>query len=160
MPALTGDVTTSAGSVATTIANSAVTYAKVASGAIATAGEYQAATASKLLSAAAVWSAAALTTLTDGATITPDFSTGVNFTVTLGGNRTLAAPTNTKAGQSGTIFINQDGTGSRTLTFNSAYKFAGGVAPTLTTTASAVDVLYYVVLDSTHIHCSFTGNSS
>jgi len=160
MPALTGDVTTSAGAVATTIANSAVTFAKVASGAIATAGEYQAATASKLLSAANVWSAASLTTLTDGATITPDFSAGINFTVTLGGNRTLAAPTNTKVGQSGVIFIKQDGTGSRTLTFNSAYKFASGVAPTLTTDASATDVLYYVVEDSTHIHCSLTAKSS
>ena len=53
--------------------------------------------------------------LTDAATITPDFSTGNNFSVTLGGNRTLANPTNLTAGQSGMIFVTQDATGGRTL---------------------------------------------
>jgi hypothetical protein len=40
-----------------------------------------------------------------------------NFSVTLGGNRTLANPSNQTAGQSGTIVMTQDGTGSRTLAF-------------------------------------------
>ena len=61
----------------------------------------------------------AIVTLTDGATITPDFDTGNIFTVTLGGNRTMANPSNLVAGQSGSIFIVQDGTGSRTLTYGS-----------------------------------------
>ena len=89
--------------------------------------------------------------LSDGATITPNFATANNFSVTLGGNRTLANPTNLTAGQSGAIAITQDGTGSRTLAFGSYWKFAGGTAPTLTTTASKVDVLVYYVESSTRI---------
>jgi hypothetical protein len=89
--------------------------------------------------------------LTDGTTITPDFSAGNYYSVTLGGNRTLANPTNQTAGQSGTIVITQDGTGSRTLAYGSYWKFPGGTAPTLTTTASAVDVLVYYVESSTRI---------
>ena len=89
--------------------------------------------------------------LTDGATIAVDLSLGNNFTVTLAGNRTLGAPTNVTAGQSGVIVVTQDSTGSRTLAYNSVYKFAGGTAPTLTTTASAVDVLAYYVESSTRI---------
>jgi hypothetical protein len=104
--------------------------------------------------------ASTITSLTDGATITPDFSASNNFTVTLGGNRTLANPTNLVAGQSGSIFIVQDGTGGRTLAFGSYYDFTGGTAPTLTTTASAVDRIDYIVRSSTSIHCVFTGNYS
>lgn len=89
--------------------------------------------------------------LTDGATITPDFSAGNNFSVTLGGNRTLANPTNLTAGQAGTIVVTQDGTGSRTLAYGSNWKFPGGTAPTLTTTASAVDVIAYYVESATRI---------
>ena len=91
--------------------------------------------------------------LTDASTIAIDMSLGNNFTVTLGGNRTLGAPTNVTAGQSGVIVVTQDGTGSRTLGYNTIYKFAGGSssAPTLTTTASAVDVLAYYVESSSRI---------
>ncbi len=92
-----------------------------------------------------------ITALTDGATITPDFAAANNYSVTLGGNRTLANPTNITAGQSGVIVITQDGTGSRTLAYGSYFKFAGGTAPTLTTTAAAVDVLAYYVESSTRI---------
>lgn len=89
--------------------------------------------------------------LTDGATITPDFAEGNNFSVTLGGNRTLANPTNLTAGQSGAIVITQDGTGSRSLAYGSYFKFPNGTAPSLTTTAAAVDVLVYFVESSTRI---------
>jgi hypothetical protein len=89
--------------------------------------------------------------LTDAATIAVDLSLGNNFTVTLAGNRTLGAPTNVTAGQSGVIVVTQDGTGSRTLAYNSVYKFAGGSAVTLTTTASAVDVLAYYVESASRI---------
>lgn len=89
--------------------------------------------------------------LTDGATITPDFSLGNNYSVTLGGNRTLANPTNLVAGQSGVIVITQDGTGSRTLAYGSYFKFPAGTAPTLTTAANSVDVLAYYVESSTRI---------
>ena len=93
----------------------------------------------------------AITALTDGATITPDFALGNNYSVTLAGNRTLANPTNLTAGQSGVILVSQDSTGSRTLAFGSYWKFAGGTAPTLTTTASAVDVIAFFVDSSTRI---------
>lgn len=89
--------------------------------------------------------------LTDGATITPNFAAGNNFSVTLGGNRTLANPTNLTAGQHGTIVITQDGTGSRTLAYGSNWKFPAGTAPSLTTTANAVDVLAYYVESSSRI---------
>ena len=101
-----------------------------------------------------------ISTLTDGATITPDFATANNFTVTLGGNRTIANPTNLTAGQSGSIFIVQDGTGSRTGAWGSYWDFAAGAAPTLTTDANAVDRVDYVVRSSTSIHTVFTGNYS
>lgn len=97
--------------------------------------------------------------LTDGSTITPDFAVANNFSVTLGGNRTLANPSNLTAGQSGIITITQDGTGSRTLAYGSYFKFAAGTAPTLTTTASAVDVLAYYVESSTRITARLIGDS-
>lgn len=100
----------------------------------------------------------AVVALTDGATITPDASAGNNFSVTLGGNRTLANPTNLVAGQSGVITITQDATGSRTLAYGSYFKFATGVAPTLTTTAAAVDVLAYYVESSTRITARLIGD--
>jgi hypothetical protein len=92
-----------------------------------------------------------VTELTDGATITADFATSNNFSVTLGGNRTLANPSNQTAGQSGAITITQDGTGSRTLAYGSNWKFSNGSAPVLTTTANAVDVLVYFVESASRI---------
>ena len=101
-----------------------------------------------------------ITALTDGATITADFALANNFSVTLGGNRTLANPSNLTAGASGAIFISQDGTGSRTLAFGSYWDFSGGTAPTLTTTASALDVLVYTVRSSTSITATLITNLS
>ena len=103
---------------------------------------------------------ATIVTLTDGATITPDFDAGCNFAVTLGGNRSIANPSNIAAGQSGSIFISQDGTGSRTASFGSYWDFPAGTAPTLTTTASAVDRIDYVVRTTTSIQAVFTANYS
>jgi hypothetical protein len=97
-----------------------------------------------------------ITALTDGATITPDLAASNNFSVTLAGNRTLANPTNIVAGQSGSVFITQDGTGSRTLAFGSYWDFAGGIAPTLSTDAASVDRIDYVVRSATSIHAVFT----
>jgi len=101
---------------------------------------------------------ATIGTLTDGATITPDFGTYNNFTVTLGGNRTLANPTNLVAGQSGVIYIVQDGTGSRTLSYGANWKFPSATAPTLTTTANAVDVLVYAVRSTSYIAAQLLTN--
>lgn len=97
-----------------------------------------------------------IATLTDGATVTPDFAASNNYTLTLGGNRTISNPTNLTAGQSGSIFLVQDGSGSRLASWGSFWDFAGGTAPTLTTTASAVDRIDYVVRSSTSIHAVAT----
>ena len=101
-----------------------------------------------------------ITTLTPGTTVTPDLAVSNNFTLTPAQNTTIANPTNITAGQSGSIFIVQDGTGSRTAAWGSYWDFAGGTAPTLTTTAAAVDRVDYVVRSSTSIHTVFTGNYS
>ena len=85
-----------------------------------------------------------ITTLTDAASITSDFAKGNNFLVTLGGNRTLAAPSNAVAGQSGSIYVIQDGTGSRTLAYNAAWQFVSATVPTLSTGAGDVDMLVYM----------------
>jgi hypothetical protein len=103
---------------------------------------------------------ATIGTLTDGATITPNFDTNQNFSVTLGGNRTLANPSNIDAGQTGSIFVVQDGTGSRTLSFGAYWKFAGGTAPTLSTAAGSVDRIDYIVYTTTAIQAIATLNIS
>ena len=82
-------------------------------------------------------------TLTDGATIDWNAETQDVCKVTLGGNRTLNAPTNGTAGQFISILVQQDGTGSRTLTWNAIYEFKDDTAPTLTTTASKGDVFVF-----------------
>ena len=116
-----------------------------------------------LLSLAQSYTAAqrgTISALTDGATITADFAVANNFSVTLGGNRTLANPSNQTAGQSGCIWITQDGTGSRTLAYGSQWDFTGGTAPTLSTTAAAVDCLVYAVQSSTKITATLITNLS
>ena len=84
-----------------------------------------------------------VSTLTDQATVTWDASTQDVCKLTLGGNRTLAAPTNNTTGQFISILVIQDGTGSRTLTWNAVFEFASDTAPTLTTTASKGDVFVF-----------------
>lgn len=94
-----------------------------------------------------------VTTLTYGATITPDFSLNNFFEVTMTGNGNLAVPSGLVAGQSGSIRIIQDGTGNRTLSYTNlnGWKFAGGAAPSLSTSANAVDTLHYMVWSTTFI---------
>ena len=82
-------------------------------------------------------------TLTDASTISWDVSTSPVAKVTLGGNRTLGAATNAQTGQFVSILFIQDGTGSRTITFNAAYEHTEDTAPTLTTTASKGDLFVY-----------------
>ena len=83
------------------------------------------------------------TTLTDGSSITWDASTQDVAKVTLAGNRTLGSASNGTTGQFISLLIIQDGTGSRTLTWNAAYEFASDTAPTLTTTANLGDVFVF-----------------
>jgi len=90
-------------------------------------------------------------TATDGATITFDMNNGNIQAVTLGGNRTIAAPTNMEDGSRYTFIIKQDGTGNRTVTWNSAWLFSGGTAPTISTGKGSIDVFsgYY---DGTNLY--------
>jgi hypothetical protein len=82
-------------------------------------------------------------TLTDASTIAWDVSTSPVAKVTLGANRTLGAATNAQTGQFVSLLIIQDGTGSRTVTFNAAYEFTEDTAPTLTTTAAKGDLFVF-----------------
>lgn len=89
-------------------------------------------------------------TLTDAATIAVDASLSNHFLVTLGGNRTLANPTNLRDGGIYNFWIKQDGSGSKTLGYGSMYKWPGGTAPTLSTAAGALDLViaqYNATLD-------------
>jgi hypothetical protein len=92
-------------------------------------------------------------TLTDGATITWNTALGQIATITLGDNRTMAAPTNLKVG---TYILNviQDGTGGRTITWNSVFKWTAGVAPPLTTAANRRDIFSFFS-DGTNLYGSF-----
>lgn len=121
---------------------------------IANAANIRANVADKVIDTDGAWGSVAPVALTDADPVAVDMSAGVNFTLTLGGNRTLGQPTNQKVGQSGWIKITQDGTGSRTLAYHASWQFDGGSAPVLSTAASAVDVLYYVVLDTDFIHAT------
>ena len=83
-------------------------------------------------------------TLTDGSTVAWDVSASPIAKLTLGGNRTISAPTNAVgSGQYISLLVIQDGTGSRTLTWNAVYEFTGDTAPTLTTTASKGDLFTF-----------------
>ena len=89
--------------------------------------------------------------LTDAASIAVNMALGNNFAITLAGNRTLGAPAGVTPGQTGYIYVVQDGTGSRTLSFATAYVFVSGTAPTMSTAANAVDLLVYNARTTTAI---------
>jgi len=125
-----------AGAVGTSdIADSAVTSAKADSTSIALLGAAQEYTRTHNFNA---------TTLVEGTSIAWDLSQNQVAKVTLAGNRTLSNPTNAVDGAVYILVVKQDATGSRTLSFSSDYKFAGGTAPTITTTASKADVLTFI----------------
>ena len=82
-------------------------------------------------------------TLTDASTVTINALTQSVSKVTLGGNRTIGLASNGVAGAFISILIIQDGTGSRTVSWNAAYEFAADTAPTLTTTANLGDLFVF-----------------
>ena len=115
------------------------------------------------INVAQTFTAAQRGTVTDigsqASTVTVNLDTSNNHKVTLTGNAAFASPTGLDSGaigQSGSIFITQDGTGSRAPTFNAAFDFVGGTAPTLTTTGAAVDRLDYIVVSATRLQCVAT----
>ena len=94
-----------------------------------------------------------MATLTDAASITWNLETQQTAQVTLTANRALANPSNKVAGATYVLIVKQDGSGSRTLSYGSEYKFPGGTAPTLSTGANDVDVLCFVS-DGTNLYGS------
>ena len=91
------------------------------------------------------------TDTSNSGSITLDFSANQNFVLTLTGNVTLANPSTEAVGQSGFIACIQDGTGSRTLSLGTDYETAAAAGITLTTTASATDLIPYLVVASNRI---------
>jgi hypothetical protein len=83
--------------------------------------------------------------------VTLNFDTNQNFILTLTGNVTLANPSTENTGQSGYIIFIQDGTGSRTVSLGTDYETAGGAGLTLSTAASSVDIVPYVVQSAGNI---------
>jgi hypothetical protein len=85
------------------------------------------------------------TDTSNSGSVTLDFQANQNFILTLTGNVTLANPSTEAVGQTGVIVCIQDGTGSRTLSLGTDYETVGGAGITLSTAASAVDVIPYFV---------------
>ena len=86
-----------------------------------------------------------ITTIADAASIVMNMATNNQFLVTLGGNRTLAAPTNLTVGQTGHIYCIQNSGGGHTLSYNSVFQFAGGSDPVATPAGGAVNLLVFSV---------------
>ena len=93
------------------------------------------------------------------ATIQPDYSQSALYTTTLtASGSTIAAPLNIIPGAVFRVFLTQDATGSRTVTWAAPYKWTGGTAPTLTTTAAAVDEITCAAVSATFFGCFPTLN--
>lgn len=117
-------------------------FADITSTEVASAAQYLAGTASKLVQSGVIYQAE--TTTTFGSTTTFDFSTFINTRVTLTANITTQTLSNVIAGKAGHIVFKQSGAGSFTTVWNTIFKFSGGVTPVLTTgSTTAEDVLFY-----------------
>lgn len=90
--------------------------------------------------------------LSDASSTTWDCDVAQVATWTIGGNRSLAAATNQVAGTFYTLVVAQDGTGGRTITWNSIYKFQDGADESLSTGASDVDIFTFYS-DGTSMYC-------
>lgn len=134
-----GSTTVSGGSTTNVLYNNAGVLGEYA---LATRADIYAGTsASKLVTPSVVW--ANEVTVTYGAVTTFDMSTFRDAVVTLTGNITTQTVSNVVAGKAGSITFIQDSGGGHTTVWDSKFKFTGGVAPTLTATANAVDILSY-----------------
>jgi hypothetical protein len=104
-----------------------------------------------------------IVSVTYASTVTLSFNDGNNFYINPGaGNLTVANPSSiaSAVGQGGSFWNEQDGTGSRTVSFGSMWKFPAGAAPTATTTASAVDRVDYKVRNASTIDANMVLNVS
>lgn len=108
-----------------------------------------------LLTPVTVWAAMAPVSIGDATTITIDLNSGVNFSVvttsTIGPTRVMANPNNIKVGQTGWITVQQSTTGSNVMTFGNQWHFSTGTNNSLSTTANAVDIIYYTAISSSYI---------
>jgi len=89
---------------------------------------------------------------------TLNFGARNNFEVILTNNSTFASPVNASGGQCGSITIRQDGTGSRLITYSGSWSFISNTAPTLTTSASGVDILTYYCVNPNRVSAILSAN--
>jgi hypothetical protein len=94
---------------------------------------------------------------TSGVNFIPDASIYTFFDFVLTGNSTLNVPTNMNNGQSITIFLNQDSSGSRSISFNNAYLFSNGINPSLNFVPSGVDIMQVIRVNNKYF-CTFASN--
>ena len=93
-----------------------------------------------------------VTVTPSGSTFSPDFAVAQHFNFDLvSGVNSITNPANVVAGQVGIFRIKQSSGGGDTASFDTAYKFASGSPPALSSGASAVDYFGYYVDDATHI---------
>src|SRR5262249_13983883 len=113
------------------------------------------------ISPSTFWGAATPVGLTDAASVAPDLNTGIHFFWSvLVNNRTLANPTNKKAGQRGMIMI-YNGVGGATINaWGTDYKFPGGTKPVPSTAGGAIDYLEYFVNQNLLVYCNYRNNYS
>jgi hypothetical protein len=135
----------------TVINSTSITAASYLGAGISNTLNFYANTAGKVVTTDVLNNSGAFITLTDAATIAVDMATGINFQVTLGGNRTLGNPTNVVVGRAGVMRVIEDGTGGRTLSFGSNYVFDSNTAPSLSTTANKENYLSYFAVTATRI---------
>jgi hypothetical protein len=122
----------------------------------ATDANIRAGAANKVIGAGQLYTANAPVATSGTGTYTIDMTAGRVFQRTMTGNTTLANPTTEVAGMSGVIYFIQDATGGRTLSLESDWKPIGG-APSITTTANAVNVFSYYVRSANNISLSYLG---
>lgn len=119
---------------------------------MASAATYRSNASSNPVAPSALWGAADVVSFTG---VAINFSVGINFATAMTANRTLANPTNVKTGQSGFIQFTQDASGNRVISsWGTAWKFAGGSKPLLSTAPNAVDYLFYTVIDASTVVAS------
>lgn len=98
-------------------------------------------------------------TLTDAASIVSDWNVSALYNITLtASGHTIKAPSNLIQGASVRFVVTQDSTGSRTVTWDTPFQWAGGTAPTLTTTAAHYDVITCYAITATALSCSASLN--
>ena len=97
-------------------------------------------------------------TIISSGVCTLNFGTRNNFEVILTNNSTFASPVNASGGQCGAITIRQDATGSRLITYSGSWSFVSNTAPTLTTSASGVDILTYYCVNPNRVSAILSAN--